>query len=396
MEKESMQDAVFWLPSEFLDDDIFDVGAEDDNKSTRLSSLSLTESDEDDDYMAGLTKQMTHSILLNDEIKQRGYSAPKSDNPKVMVGSPQSTLCGQDSPNGPSEVNSPPSSPLEQRKEDSSWDLLYEAAGQVMRMRLNHAQNPYAAGQSLHGYGGGMPVPQRKPSPQPVSAPIKNNSSYAAAGLYHSQNSVLTQRQIQAAQFYHLRQQQLMKQQQQKLMGGGNWGKPPCRANIGSGYGENGCAAPFRGGSGTPLGLAPSAWPPLPKQSPNLAPGSGMRAVFLSETGAKRESAGTGVFLPRRVGSTPEPPRKKPNFSTVLLPAKVVQTLNLNLDELGVQPRINGGVLLDHDALVNRTNMMSSVNAYQRRTGSDKPQSMVRPLVVAGHHDVNLPQEWTY
>jgi hypothetical protein len=36
------------------------------------------------------------------------------------------------------------------------------------------------------------------------------------------------------------------------------------------------------------------------------------------------------------------------DFSTVLLPAKVVQTLNLNLDELGVQPRTNGGVLLDH------------------------------------------------
>jgi hypothetical protein len=109
-----------------------------------------------------------------------------------MAGSPQSTLCGQESPNGPSEVNSPPSSPLEQRKEDS-WDLLYEAAGQVMRMRLNHAQTPFT-NQSLHGYG--VSGPQRKPSPQPVSAPMKN--SYA--GPYPNQNTVLAQRQIQAAQ----------------------------------------------------------------------------------------------------------------------------------------------------------------------------------------------------
>lgn len=107
-----------------------------------------------------------------------------------MAGSPQSTLCGHESPGGPSEVNSPPSSPLEQHKEDS-WDLLYEAAGQVMRMRLSQAQNSYA--QSFHSYG--VSGQQRKPAPQPVSAPLKNY-----AGLYPNQTTVLTQRQIQAAQ----------------------------------------------------------------------------------------------------------------------------------------------------------------------------------------------------
>lgn len=69
-----MQDAVFWLPSEFLDDDFF---AEEEK-----SRVSLTESDEDEDYMAGLTKQMTHSILLNDE-KER--SAIRSESPKVCI-----------------------------------------------------------------------------------------------------------------------------------------------------------------------------------------------------------------------------------------------------------------------------------------------------------------------
>lgn len=123
--------------------------------------------------------------------------------------------------------------------------------------------------------------------------------------------------------------------------------------------------------NGRSLGLSPSAWPALqhaatqPQQQQN---GSGMRAVFLGAPSAKRECAGTGVFLPRRI-NTPTEPRKKSgeyiffpfcsNFksicscfiprsdlaflfsslitacSTVLLPAKVVQALNLNFDEKG-------------------------------------------------------------
>jgi hypothetical protein len=34
--------------------------------------------------------------------------------------------------------------------------------------------------------------------------------------------------------------------------------------------------------------------------------------------------------------------------STVLVPARVVQALNLNLDDLGAQPRYPGGFVLDH------------------------------------------------
>lgn len=57
------------------------------------------------------------------------------------------------------------------------------------------------------------------------------------------------------------------------------------------------------------------AWPPL--QQPNVQTqiqqyGSGMRAVFLQNpSGKRRECAGTGVFLPRRVDS-PSESRRKP------------------------------------------------------------------------------------
>lgn len=79
------------------------------------------------------------------------------------------------------------------------------------------------------------------------------------------------------------------------------------------------------GGGRTTLGLSPSAWPSLQQsqrppqqqsgrlQHHQLQNGTGMRTVLLGTppAAAKRECAGTGVFLPRRAGSQPEP-RKKP------------------------------------------------------------------------------------
>lgn len=58
-----------------------------------------------------------------------------------------------------------------------------------------------------------------------------------------------------------------------------------------------------------------TAWPPLRQdkfQTQTQQFGSGMRAVFLENpSGQKRECAGTGVFLPRRVDN-PSESKKKP------------------------------------------------------------------------------------
>ncbi|EPS61662.1 hypothetical protein M569_13133, partial [Genlisea aurea] len=61
-------------------------------------------------------------------------------------------------------------------------------------------------------------------------------------------------------------------------------------------------------------------------------PNSGMRAVFLGETGLSKERVGTGVFMPRRFDKKPAESHKKSVHSTVLLPERVVQALNLHID----------------------------------------------------------------
>ena len=97
------------------------------------------------------------------------------------VGSPQSTLCSfsRESSNVPSLVSSPPSSPLEQYNDDA-WDVLYAAAGQVERMKLNEEQPER----------GLLGQPIRKPSPSlPKNAAI--NYPASALNQTQSQNQLL-------------------------------------------------------------------------------------------------------------------------------------------------------------------------------------------------------------
>ncbi|CAI9768747.1 unnamed protein product [Fraxinus pennsylvanica] len=61
------------------------------------------------------------------------------------------------------------------------------------------------------------------------------------------------------------------------------------------------------------------------------AGGPGVQAVFL---GSSKKSLGTGVFLPRRRG-TDFQFNNNSACSPVLIPSRVVQTLDLNVHELG-------------------------------------------------------------
>lgn len=178
---------------------------------------------------------------------------------------------------------------------------------------------------------------------------------------------------LSVKQFQQLKQQQQQQQMMKQQQGSSVWGGPQqqTQSKPNGLYQVGGMNRLTRSNSnnGRSLGLSPSAWPPLQHAAtPQQQNGSGMRAVFLGAPSAKRECAGTGVFLPRRI-NTPTEPRKKSgeyiffpfcsNFksicsvlfrdlillfyffplitacSTVLLPAKVVQALNLNFNDKG-------------------------------------------------------------
>ncbi|KAH7863848.1 hypothetical protein Vadar_022648 [Vaccinium darrowii] len=115
------------------------------------------------------------------------------------------------------------------------------------------------------------------------------------------------------------------------------------------------------------------------------AGGSGMQAFFL-DSGPR--TGGTGVFLPRRAGFDFHP-TKKPACSPVLLPSRVVQALNLNVHELGLQIKPpkdinNDSKSIDRDAKDNKKGKNGSTHCCvlsQSRNASP---------------EIFLPKEWTY
>ncbi|KAI3742269.1 hypothetical protein L1987_59949 [Smallanthus sonchifolius] len=347
MEQE-LADGEFWLPPEFLnDEDIlmdFSTGKPNSggfNKATSgfygYSNLSSpvesvmgsteTESDEED-YLNGLTLKLANTTLHEDFLKLDANSNLEnyhSKSTRGMAGSPQSTLCGctHGSSRGSPNCSSPP--PAEAHRNQTSWDLLYAAAGELARMRMVEE---------------------------------------AASRYYNPNKNHLHYQQLQVAQFQKLKQQQIAKQQYLQLM----------------------LQSRTRNESinGRPL----SSWPT--QQPPQRPPGSGMRAVFLGNPTTKRESTGTGVFLPRQSGA-PTEPFKKRGCSTVLLPDRVVQALNLNLEamegESKLQSRCNGGSLVsDYDV---ETMYRQSVMMAQQRRNNHRQQ----PPAMS---EFRLPQEWTY
>ncbi|CAN6481110.1 unnamed protein product [Victoria cruziana] len=344
------------------------------------SVLSSTESDEED-YMAGLAHHMAHSTLEEDDRQ----AAQKLG---AVVGSPQSTLCSvgswsgrsldskgsQGSWSGASLVSSPTSTPL--NNEVYGWDCLCAVGGQVASTKMGDEE--------VSCQGRGLIRSPRKPSPVVVlgkpgvqaktanSSGVLlqrcwggNHSDYAALSV---QLEMLKQHRRQQQQQGWARQEKVQQLQQvnSRLKG----------RNIGQ--------------RGHPSVLSSCAWSPTQGHSSSTS----MRAVFLiNNSGPKRECSGTGVFLPKGTGN-PADFKKKTGCSTVLLPARVVQALNLNIDGMGNAQAsyYQGSLVHDSDGSI-----MLNPRSFCGRNGMIPPQRRTaRPPQPVVNSELHLPQEWTY
>ncbi|XP_004307591.1 PREDICTED: uncharacterized protein LOC101311909 [Fragaria vesca subsp. vesca] len=384
----SPEDPSFWLPSDFLTnvDDVHIMNRifptefpyEFDSSSGPNSALSSpvegsteTESSSDeDDFLAGLTRRLAQSSLSQTQKLSVPNFTQEKQPEWVMSGSPQSTLSGigswssNGSPAAPSsQVPSPPTTPF--GGQNDTWDLIYAAAGQVARLKMNSVDGAAKFG---NNNGRGLLGPPRTPSP---SLPcVQNQSPFT--------------------QFQQMRQDQVLNSQCSAP-----WGKS-MKLNNWSAQQQQQQQIQSRGRNivGYESGRCQSAWPPLQAQQQH--PHRNTRPVLPNGSNVKRESTGTGVFLPRRYSNpspTPEPPRKRAGCPTVLLPAKVVQALNLSFEDMNVhhhqqhhlQPRFNNTALApNHEALVARRNAL--LTQQRRGLRQDGPLN----------YEVRLPQEWTY
>ncbi|KAG6526682.1 hypothetical protein ZIOFF_016683 [Zingiber officinale] len=404
MAREFFESVEVWLPAEFLCDDIVHRGADRGGASGKIRRIPFgfaktEERKEDEDHMARLTKQMAHHFLQDDDLDAAIDAANKSKVERTSTTSSDAfssfsyefrlsshdlglfwmkAMAGSAAPSPPAEL---------WRKGNDLGDLLHEAAAQAMRLRQIGC---------LHDRG--FLLVSNESSP-PTAAPKK---------------SVLTpQEQLQAARFYHLSRQLSIKQQLSAA-----WHKQQ-KANADGGfYGENRhCRPPD---------LPVSAWTPLRKPPPSLLPlpppslpGSGMRAAFLGAATGRKESVGTGVFIPRTAGNkleakkiTGTPPALilfgfsssviyfsfvlPTEFSTVFMPEKVAQALNQNIVNVAAPTRFTGG-FLNSDAFVRRESaVMSHHRKPYQKLSTPSPSPPFALAVGAGAHETGLPQEWTY
>lgn len=278
---EDLDDGEFWLPPQFLTEEDILLGFDTSSSSTGFSSdlgspvdsVTETESDEDE-FVSGLTRQLTRSSLLLPDSSNN-----KTPNPKGLTPPPVSV-----------------------------------------------------AGVAKKGTGYFDSSNRGKQSTAPVSSPLTTQNPN-----FHG---------------FHQSREKLQPFHVQQL-----WRKP-------------------MGPPAVQRHTYRKPHPPPPAQ--NLS-GSGMRAVFLGPPGSKRESVGTGVFLPRSVN--PTEPRKKSNIkngcATVLVPEKVVQALkNINAQSQSQSRLDSSGRFQGHN------------NGFHGSTHDIDN--------AVGSLEIRLPSEWTY
>ncbi|OIT38468.1 PREDICTED: uncharacterized protein LOC109239383 [Nicotiana attenuata] len=126
---------------------------------------------------------------------------------------------------------------------------------------------------------------------------------------------------------------------------------------------------------------------------PIQSTGAGMRAIFLGGSGSINGSSGTGVFLPRRINPTANEPKKKSGGSTVLIPARVLQALQQHFNHMDVLSQSNTcPVSPTHLPKYDAENETEGFVWKENQDSEDQ----TRRANVVNDQEMQLPQEWTY
>ncbi|GLJ55672.1 hypothetical protein SUGI_1195790 [Cryptomeria japonica] len=349
----NLDDGELWLPSGFLGD----VAESKMTGPKNCGQLSVV-ADEEDDYMAGLAESVAYAMLDDDDDDEnceqsagfgsggenRVFAQQAAFKGSAMARSPQFTLTGLERFGG--------------HDREEALALFNMAAEQVVRLNAVGFEHGRGNNGGHYEMSGQYLQASQFPSQLQLShniLPSRNDFTDVNAELCYGSPQMASQRVSNPRPYVEVAK-----------------GCPQSRTR---------CASNPR---------------PINRPSPRLVPGhmgggSGMRAVFLGSNGPGRESGGTGFFLPRRMdnkGSAAKP-QPKPACSTVLLPARIVQALNLNVEDLRSNPYV----------YVRKNEKRRSVGGdgwqqqhQQQRVGFN-PGCYEAQLPGS---DISLPNEWTY
>ncbi|KAH9616680.1 hypothetical protein KSS87_010132 [Heliosperma pusillum] len=346
------ENAAFWLPSHFLtDDDFLTVKPPNPTPHSLFGSdpfdspVSSIDNDENNttqnDDVFLLTRHLAGTSIHNSHHSKQNSTSERA---WMFSTSPQSTLSGWS--NAPSRVPSP------ELQNDAAWDLLYEAAGQVARLKMNAIAAKLNNG---------------------LLAPPRHTSAFTTS--------------------YEKQYQELKWAQNSNNM---------ARHTLHHHHLDGSCNHHQRLSCGGALGVHQSAWPALTTRQPlqhhikQSTCGSQLRGIYQSRAGTvvptKRQSTGTGVFLPRIVSTSP--PRHHHHQHQPLY-TEFRKKTSVEEANLKGQMRFGGaGYSTDEEIMVGRRN---AILGEQRRnvllTRTDKNTGA---LVGQQGHEIRLPNDWTY
>ncbi|KAJ7556716.1 hypothetical protein O6H91_05G095000 [Diphasiastrum complanatum] len=389
-----------------------------------------TESNEDDEFMAGLAEQMTHFMLDNEEEEDLNISSDASNmfssnwlpfntkpvsrdteeyNPCWLSGGwqgsyshsadtlPLGRTCTLSSP---AAVKYDPLDHFHSAKASKATNVKMDFMGERASCHWPKPQtNDEAVGRKIEEFLCKQALKQAPHNNTHAAKDASLGRSESAVGSYISGGS-------KTKSTSGARSQRSSKLREDERKGYSNQcrhprqGTPPSWARQTRPQ-QQSTAAPGHGRmnihSRTADQRCVRMLDPAWQGSPNLNSGSNMRAVFLSGSGHGRESAGTGVFLPRCAGISHDT-KRKPACSTVLLPSRIVQVLNLQMDDFHPQQYYQA------PCMSSAAPSSSMANSGSTAAGSMEyypPQDCVKSYPSSHlHHpsqaEFNLPIDWTY